>query len=128
VVLDSSAVVAILLEEADHQDLLAKIKAAPGVAIGAPTLVETLMVLTARLRGEPILALRELLHAVEAEVIPFSDDHSWAALRAYLRFGKGRHRAALNFGDCLSYATASVARQPLLFVGDDFSRTDIPAA
>jgi ribonuclease VapC len=128
VVLDSSAVVAILLKEADHQDLLAKIEAAPGVAIGAPTLVETLMVLTARLRGEPILALRELFHAVEAEVIPFSDDHSRVALRAYLRFGKGRHPAALNFGDCLSYATASVARQPLLFVGTDFSRTDIPAA
>jgi ribonuclease VapC len=128
VVLDSSAVVAILLEEAGHQDLLAKMKTAPGVAIGAPTLVETLMVLTARVRGEPILALRELLHAVEAEVIPFSDDHSWVALRAYLRFGKGRHPAALNFGDCLSYAAASIARQPLLFVGADFSRTDIPAA
>lgn len=127
-VLDSSAVVAILLEEAGHQDLLAKMKTAPGVAIGAPTLVETLMVLTARLRGEPILPLRELLHAAEAEVIPFSDDHCRVALRAYLRFGKGRHRAALNFGDCLSYATASVARQPLLFVGDDFSRTDIVAA
>ena len=127
-VLDSSAVVAILLEEAGHQDLLAKMKTAPGVAIGAPTLVETLMVLTARVRGEPILALRELLHAVEAEVIPFSDDHSWVALRAYLRFGKGRHPAALNFGDCLSYAAASIARQPLLFVGGDFSRTDIQAA
>jgi ribonuclease VapC len=128
VVLDSSAVLAILLEEAGHQDLLAKMKTAPGVAIGAPTLVETMMVLTARLRDEPILALRELLHTVEAEVIPFSDDHSWVALRAYLRFGKGRHGAALNFGDCLSYATASIARQPLLFVGNDFSRTDIPAA
>jgi ribonuclease VapC len=128
VILDSSAVVAILLEEAGHQDLLAKMKTAPGVAIGAPTLVETLMVLTARVRGEPILALRELLHAVEAEVIPFSDDHSWVALRAYLRFGKGRHPAALNFGDCLSYAAASIARQPLLFVGGDFSRTDIQAA
>ena len=83
------------------------------------------MVLSGRVRGEPILALRELLRAAEAEVIPFSEDHSRVALEAYLRFGKGRHRAALNFGDCLSYATAFVARQPLLFVGDDFSRTDI---
>lgn len=127
-VLDSSAVVAIVLKEAGHQDLLAKIEVAAGVAIGTPTLVETLIVLTSRLRGEPILALREVLHAVEAEVIPFSDDHSRVALQAYLRFGKGRHRAALNFGDCLSYATASIARQPLLFVGRDFSRTDIQAA
>ena len=127
-VLDSSAVVAIVLKEAGYQDLLAKIEAAPGVAIGAPTLVETLIVLTVRLRGEALLVAKELLLAAEAEVIPFSDDHSWVALRAYLRFGKGRHRAALNFGDCLSYATASVAGQPLLFVGDDFSRTDIQAA
>jgi len=128
VVLDSSAIVAILLLEPNHEELQAKIESAPGVAIGAPTLVETLIVLTGRVRGEPILALRELLRAAEAEVIPFSEDHSRVALQAYLRFGKGRHRAALNFGDCLSYATASVAHQPLLFVGDDFSRTDIQAA
>ena len=127
-VLDSSAVVAIVLKEAGYQDLLARIEAAPGVAIGAATLVEILIVLTARLRGEALLVLKELLLAAEAEVIPFSEDHSWAALGAYLRFGKGRHRAALNFGDCLSYATASVAGQPLLYVGDDFSRTDIQAA
>ena len=120
-ILDSSALVAIILRRSSTtQELLAKIKAAPGVAIGAPTLVETLIVLTARLRGEPILALKELLRAGEAEVIPFSEDHGRSALRAYLRFGKGRHPAALNFGDCLCYATASLARQPLLFVGDDF--------
>jgi ribonuclease VapC len=128
VVLDSSAVVAVVLKEAGYQDLLAKIEAAPGVAIGAPTLVETLIVLTARLHREALPVLKELLLAAEAEVIPFSEDHSHVALRAHLRFGKGRHPAALNFGDCLSYATASIARQPLLFVGNDFSRTDIVAA
>lgn len=127
-VLDSSAVVAVVLKEAGYQDLLAKIEAAPGVAIGAPTLVETLIVLTARLHREALPVLKELLLAAEAEVIPFSEDHSHVALRAHLRFGKGRHPAALNFGDCLSYATASIARQPLLFVGNDFSRTDIVAA
>jgi ribonuclease VapC len=127
-ILDSSAIVAIILAEPDHAELLAKIDTAPGVAIGAPTLVETLIVLTARLRGEPILALKELLRAIEADVIPFTEDHGRSALRAYLRFGKGRHRAALNFGDCLSYATASVARQPLLYVGEDFSQTDIQRA
>lgn len=127
-VLDSSAVFAVVLKEAGYQDLLAKIEAAPGVAIGAPTLVETLIVLTARLHREALPVLKELLLAAEAEVIPFSEDHSHVALRAHLRFGKGRHPAALNFGDCLSYATASIARQPLLFVGNDFSRTDIVAA
>ena len=74
------------------------------------------------------MAIKELLRASEAEVIPFNEDHGRSALRAYLKFGKGRHPAALNFGDCLCYATASLARQPLLFVGDDFSRTDIQQA
>jgi len=124
-ILDSSALVAVILREFNHAELLAKIKAAPGIAIGAPTLLETLIVLTARLRGEPALALKELLRASDAEVIPFTEDHGRSALRAYMRFGKGRHPAALNFGDCLSYATAFVARQPLLFVGGDFSQTDI---
>jgi ribonuclease VapC len=127
-VLDASALVAIILAEPDHQEVMAKIKTARGVAIGAPTLVEALIVLTARLRGDPTLALKELLRAIEVEVIPFTEDHSRAALRAYLRFGKGRQPAALNFGDCLSYAVASVARQPLLYVGNDFSRTDIQKA
>jgi len=127
-ILDSSALVAIILREFNHSELLAKMKAAPGIAIGAPTLLETLIVLTARLRREPTLALKELLRASDAEVIPFTEDHGRSALRAYLKFGKGRHPAALNFGDCLCYATASLAQQPLLFVGDDFSRTDIQQA
>ena len=127
-ILDSSALDAIILREFNHSELLAKMKAAPGIAIGAPTLLETLIVLTARLRREPTLALKELLRASDAEVIPFTEDHGRSALRAYLKFGKGRHPAALNFGDCLCYATASLARQPLLFVGDDFSRTDIQQA
>ena len=127
-ILDSSALVAVILREFNHAELLAKIKAAPGIAIGAPTLLETLIVLTARLRGEPALALKELLRASDAEVIPFTEDHGRSALRAYMRFGKGRHPAALNFGDCLAYATAFIARQPLLFVGGDFSQTDIEPA
>ena len=86
------------------------------------------MVLSARLQGDPTPVLKEFLVAIDAEVIPFAEDHSHAALRAFLRFGKGRHPAALNFGDCLSYATASVTRHPLLYVGDDFSRTDIKRA
>jgi ribonuclease VapC len=127
-VVDSSALVAIILEEPEHDALLAKVAASTNVAIGAPTLVETLIVLTARLRGDPAPALRDLLRALDAEVIPFTEDHSRVALTAYLKFGKGRHPAALNFGDCLAYAAASVARQPLLYVGDDFSRTDVQNA
>jgi ribonuclease VapC len=127
-VLDSSALVAIMLREFNHAELLAKIKAAPGIAVGGPTLLETLIVLMARLGRDPIVALENLLHEFEAEVIPFTDDHVRIALNAYVRYGKGRHPAALNFGDCLCYATASLASQPLLYVGNDFSETDIQQA
>ena len=127
-VVDSSALLAVLLTEPGHPALLAKMKDSVEVAIGTPTLVETLIVLAGRSGGNPAPALGELLRAIEAEVIPFTEDHSQAALKACLRFGKGRHPAALNFGDCLSYAVASVAGQPLLYVGDDFSRTDIRKA
>jgi ribonuclease VapC len=127
-VVDSSALLAVLFLEPGHQALLAKMKASAEVAIGTPTLVETLIVLTGRSGGNPSAPLKELLEAIEAEVVPFTEDHSRAALKACLRYGKGRHPAALNFGDCLSYAVASVAGQPLLYVGDDFSKTDIRKA
>ena len=128
-VLDSSALVAIILEEPNHAGLLTKIEAAAGIAIGAPTLLETFIVLMARLGRDPIVALENLLHAFEAEVIPFTDDHTRIALNAFVRYGKGLgDPAVLNFGDCLCYATAALAGQPLLYVGDDFSKTDIQKA
>jgi len=127
-ILDSSALVAVVLSEPGHESLLAKIKASRNVGIGAPTLVESLIVLLRRLEGDPAPVLADLLRAFEAEVIPFTEGHCRAAFRAYARFGKGRHPAALNFGDCLSYAMASVADEPLLYVGDDFAQTDIQPA
>lgn len=68
---------------------------------------------------------RDPRNEAEVEVLPFETEHWGAALEAFERFGKGRHPAALNFGDCLAYATARVRRQPLLCDGDDFSRTDL---
>lgn len=124
-ILDSSALVAIVLREPGYQELLDAIKASPQTAIGASTLVESLIVLAARLGGDPVPAVKELLRALGTDVIPFTEDHSYIALKAYLKFGKGRHPAALNFGDCISYAVATVAGEPLLYVGSDFSRTDV---
>jgi ribonuclease VapC len=124
-ILDSSAVVAVVLSEPGSGELLACMKAADTLGIGAPTLAETLVVLARRLDGDPTRRLRELLLELDVEVIPFGEEHSRAALRAYLRFGKGRHPAALNFGDCLTYSAAYVAKEPLLFVGNDFSKTDL---
>ena len=68
------------------------------------------------------------LRRVEAEVIPFNEEHLDAAATAFIRFGRGRHPAALNFGDCMSYAVASVAGMPLLSTGEDFRSTGIPQA
>ena len=127
-ILDSSALVAVVLAEPSYQKLLDAIKASPRTAIGAPTLVESLIVLTARLGGDPVPALKDLLRALGTEVIPFTEDHSYIALKAYMKFGRGRHAAALNFGDCISYAVAVVAREPLLYVGSDFARTDVRSA
>jgi ribonuclease VapC len=65
---------------------------------------------------------------MNVSVVPFSEEHMNVALDAFLRFGKGRHPAGLNFGDCMAYAIASVARLPLLHLDTDFSKTDIPSA
>ena len=86
------------------------------------------MVMSAR-RGEAgSTALDDFLIASDIETIPFTADHAAAARAAFLRYGKGRHRAALNFGDCIAYAAAKLEGLPLLFKADDFHRTDIRAA
>jgi ribonuclease VapC len=128
-VLDSSAIVAIEAKESGYQGLIEKIDmAANAVLIGAPTVLETIMVLTARRRQDASKWVTGFLRSVDADVVPFSAEHLEAAVKAFLRFGKGRHPAALNFGDCMAYATASVAGEPLLYVGNDFAKTDIRAA
>jgi ribonuclease VapC len=127
-VLDSSAIVAIHLREPGHEQLIDKIDAAEVVVVGVPTLLETAMVLTARLRQDARPMMFAFLRRVEAEVIPFNEEHLDAAATAFIRFGRGRHPAALNFGDCMSYAVASVAGMPLLSTGEDFRSTDIPQA
>lgn len=127
-ILDSSAVVAILLRERGHEQLLDAVAAAPAVGIGAPTAVESALVVAARLGPRAGQLVAEFIREGDIDVLPFGEEHTALALEAYLRYGKGRHKAALNFGDCLAYATAYVAQQPLLFVGDDFAKTDIDPA
>ena len=127
-ILDSSVLIALIMGEPGSEDLLAKMRAAPPAGIGAPTVVETAAVLSRRLQGDPLPMLNELLRAMDVEVIPFTERHARVAVDAFMRFGKGRHRAALNFGDCLAYAVASIANQPLLYVGDDYAQTDLASA
>lgn len=125
-IVDSSAVIAILLRETRWESLLDHLAGASTAGIGAPTLVETGIVLAARLGVPGKSLLARFVQEAELSVIPFTDQHWSVAVDTYLRFGKGRHPAALNFGDCLTYAVSHVAGQPLLCVGDDFARTDLP--
>jgi ribonuclease VapC len=127
-VLDSSAIVAIHLREPGYERLIDKIDAAEVVVVGVPTLLEAAMVLTARLGQDARPILFAFVRRLEAEVVPFNEEHLDAATTAFIRFGRGRHAAALNFGDCMSYAVASVTGMPLLFTGEDFGQTDIARA
>ena len=127
-IVDASALLAIIFKEAGHESVLDRILAAPAVAAGAPTLAETGIVLQARLGGAADGMIERLLDELSIEEIPFGPVHWREAVDAYRRFGKGRHPAALNFGDCMTYATARLTGEPLLFTGDDFARTDIAAA
>lgn len=124
-VLDSSVLVQLIFAEPGHRETLERILEAEVRVVGAPTLVEVGMVLTSRLGSDNLYLLDELLMRLEARVVPFEASHAHQALSAFRRYGKGRHPAALNFGDCLSYAVAKVAGLPLAYVGDDFAQTDL---
>jgi ribonuclease VapC len=126
VILDSSAILAVLLEEPGHQELISRLAEAETIGVGAPTLAETGLVLGSRLGGDAAPILERFLEELQVTTVPFGQHHWREAVDAFLRFGRGRHRAALNFGDCLTYAVARLAARPLLYVGDDFDHTDLP--
>lgn len=128
IVLDSSAVVAILKREPDAETFQIKLSEATEVMIGAPTKFELLMVM-ARWRQKPAVDLAvSLLGTIGAKVVPWDDALTMLAVKAEFDFGKGRHPANLNFGDCMAYALAKSLDSPLLFKGDDFSKTDVKSA
>jgi ribonuclease VapC len=127
-VIDTSALVAYLEQEPEAARIEAALTGAAHLLISAASLVEAGIVVEAR-RGEA--AGRELdllLHRLRVSVIPVGEAHAELARSAWRRFGRGRHPAGLNFGDCFAYALAADTGEPLLFVGDDFARTDIDAA
>ena len=94
-------------------------------AMGAPTLAEAGTVLESRLGAVGWTWLNRFLQEFAVTIVPFTEHHAMLAVDAYSRFGKGRHPAALNFGDCLVYAVAQSASEPLLCLGNDFARTDL---
>jgi ribonuclease VapC len=128
VIIDTSAIMAILRDEPDAPQLGEALTQAASVSISAATLVEACMVTEGR-AGPPVRdRLERLLAAGRVEVVPFTAEHAAVAADGWRRFGKGRHPAALNLGDCFAYALAKARGEPLLFKGDDFSKTDIKAA
>ena len=127
-ILDSSALIALIFKEPGHEQIMDKLTEAEYLGIGTPTLAEAGIVLTARMGHPSKSLLTGLLQELGINEIPFGQVHWREAVEAYQRFGRGRHQARLNFGDCLSYATAKLAGQQMLFVGHDFSQTDIEQA
>ncbi|MBL8212865.1 MAG: type II toxin-antitoxin system VapC family toxin [Bryobacterales bacterium] len=128
-VLDSSALVAIFKQEPGHEVLQQKINDAALVLVGAPTLLETAMVLTRLTGKDQHVLLEAYLRRIDAILVDFTAEHYSVAAEAFVRYGRGfSSKSNLNFGDCLSYAIAALAGDKLLFVGADFTHTDIEAA
>lgn len=124
-IIDSSAIIAMINREPESLALERALVTASEPKIGAPTKAEAGIVLQAKfgMRGRSLY--ERFLQEWGVITLPFDDRHAEVALEAFQRFGKGRHSAKLNLGDCHCYATAKLARQPLLCIGNDFAQTDL---
>ena len=127
-ILDTSALLAILFEEAEAEDYRRAIADAERCLMSAANFFETSMVLESRTGVASGHELDSFIEGAPIQLVAVTPEHAQAARRAWRQFGKGNHPAALNFGDCFSYALAKETREPLLFKGNDFTLTDIEAA
>jgi ribonuclease VapC len=128
IVVDTSALIALVQGEEEAERCRIALVDASGVRMSAGSLVEASIVLESRFGPAAVAELDDVLRSFAVEVCAVDIDHVALARQAFRLYGKGRHPAALNFGDCFSYALARLSAAPLLFVGNDFSRTDIDAA
>lgn len=127
-IVDSSALVAVVLGEDDAELYVRALSdSAESVSVSAASLVEASLVVVSRQGPDASRDLQLLLGEVGAVILPFDEEQAAAAVTAWTRFGNGRHPAGLNLADCYSYAAAAVTGEALLFKGDDFPQTDIPA-
>lgn len=127
-IVDSSAVVAILRKEPEALRLVTAIADSPVCRLPASCFLETSMLILGRDGEDGLRDLDLLIARSRIEIVPFTEAQAWLAREAFKRFGKGRHPAKLNFGDCMSYALAKETGEELLFKGIDFSLTDIAVA
>jgi ribonuclease VapC len=128
VIVDSSAVESIFLRKPGFERLIDALATASQAGVGAPTLAEASLDLAMATGQDVHPMLSRFLQEFELAIVPFSDAHYRVAADAFRRYGKGRHEAALDFGDCLSYATARLAGQPLLVADERFASTDLALA
>lgn len=125
-VIDTSAILAILQGESERRALIEAIESADVVRLSVASFVETSMVIESRYGAEGLADLDRFLSRAGIELAPVDPEQGLLARSAFTRFGKGRHRAGLNLGDCFAYAAAIHLGEPLLCKGDDFVHTDVP--
>ena len=129
IAIDTSALVAIINNEPERENFLRIINDADGSLLSTVSLLETRLVAFGRLNVASVERVNNLLASISPEFVPFDLAQSEAAFAAFMAYGKGvNSKARLNFGDCASYALAKTRGVPLLFKGNDFAATDIPAA
>ena len=126
-IVDSSAVLAVLLQEPDAEHYNEVILAAARLSMSSANFLESAIVIESRFGEAGGENLDAYAHRAGIELVPVTAEHAQAARRAWRRYGKGNHPAGLNFGDCFAYALAETMREPLLYKGDDFALTDIEA-
>jgi len=128
IVVDTSAIVAALSGETERTRVNDALAGASVALMSAANYLECSIVLAARFGDDGVHDLRLYLHEAGVEIVAVDRDQADIAFDAWTRYGKGRHAAELNFGDCFAYALASLRAAPLLFVGEDFERTDVAVA
>jgi ribonuclease VapC len=128
VVVDSSVLIAILLAEPESEDFAKRLIEIDEIYVSAVSVLESAMVIEYKKGEQGAIQFDELLKAIEPTIFAFDSQQVELARAAWWQYGKGRHPAKLNFGDCCSYAVAKYINKPLLFKGDDFSKTDLAQA
>lgn len=127
-VIDSSALLAILLGEPEIRAFNQKIEADPTRLMSVASYLEAAIIIDDRLGPEGGRDLRFFLLEADIEIVPVTIEQADVAREAYRRYGRGNHPARLNFGDCFAYALAKISSEPVLFKGDDFAKTDLAPA
>jgi ribonuclease VapC len=128
VIVDTSAIIAVLFSEDDAPVYAEAITRADSCRMSAATFVEAAIVIDAQTMNNGGRQLDAFIRRASIVIEPVTEEHAYVARQAFMDFGKGRHPAGLNYGDCFSYALAKTTREPLLFKGKDFAQTDLVAA